>query len=1243
MNKLILFGAALLLSVLSLRAKTITTVAPGLDADFTSDVTVVCAGDSVHYSDLTTENPTGWTWTFDGGSPNTSVLQNPVIAYNTPGVYTVHLKSNNGDEGDEEIKVEYIKVLPAPSSLFDITSAVNQCNGNNSYSFVNLGSTSGTHFWGFPGGSPINSAAVNPAGIVFTGAGVHFVSHKVTDDGCSSTTVLPITIFSSPTALTVSTTASNCAGSTGTITIGATTGGTAPFVYSVNGSTFTSQTSYTGFAPGTYSITVKDVNGCTFTRTATVASTGGPVAIVMVVTPATCSTANGVVTITSVTGGVSPFTYSVDNSAFGFQQSYSSLAPGIHTVRTKDANGCIIAQNINILNTQPTAVATTTTASDCAPANGTLTLGAVTGGRSPYSFSIDGGSFTTTTNYTGLPGGFHTVVVKDITGCSSQPINVTIAVTPSPTALAVTTGSSACSASTGSLTIGAVTGGTAPFTYAVNAGAFTGTTSYTALPSGTYTVVVKDVNGCTFSTSATIANTAPTAASITTVPSSCTPTGSISIGAVTGGVAPFVYSVNNSSFTSATAYNNRPAGTYTVAIKDFNGCVLTQTVTIGTTAPTALAVSTTSTVCGGNTGTVTIGAATGGVAPFTYSFNGGAFSAATNFTALAAGIYTVVIRDANGCTFTTTATVGSSGGPTGLVVSNIAATCGNANGSITVTGSSGGTAPFTYSLDNGAFTASVSFTNVAAGTHVVRIKDANGCILPVSTTVPNAAGPTDVTLTSVNASCGNANGTITVGAVTGGTAPFTYSLNGGSFTAVTSYTTLAAGTYTVTVKDANNCTFSKTRTITNQAGPTAISFNFRHSGCSGSPNSGFITVTGVTGGTVPYTYSFNGSAFSATTSYTNLAAGTYTLTAKDANGCTVSQTVTINAVTQGPTNYTFSQVNPGCGLNNGSLTITSVTGGTAPYTYILSPIGYGTIITTNPNITGLAAGSYPVNIRDNNGCEIGFGTTPLLVTPGGPSATSVSTTGATCQQANGSVTINSATGGVSPYQYSVNGGAFTAATTITGIAGGTSMPLVVKDANGCTFTKAVLVSNTGITPAKPSVSQSGFLLTSSASTGNQWFLNGVAVSGATGQTHFAQLNGSYTVVRTSGGCSSAPSDPVVIANGERRNNHVDTAQRIANEVRSNEPGDAPVSGHNAITVYPNPNDGTFTLAFDTPEAAVGTIEVFNVFGQVVFTEQVTGVTGVYTKQLDLREYGAGIYTVVLTSGKERSAERIVVH
>src|SRR5678809_1467674 len=283
------------------------------------------------------------------------------------------------------------------------------------------------------------------------------------------------------------------------------------------------------------------------------------------------------------------------------------------------------------------------------------------------------------------------------------------------------------------------------------------------------------------------------------------------------------YSVDGGAFTATTSYSGLAAGAHTVEVKDANGCTYSTTVDIANSnAPTDVALTPGDASCGADNGTLTIGAVTGGVAPYTYSVDGGAFTANTSYSGLAAGAHPIVVKDANGCTFSTSATINNTNGPTAIVTTPADATCGASNGTITLGAVTGGVAPYTYSVDGGAFTATTNYTGLAAGAHPIVVKDANGCTFSTSATINNTNGPTAIVTTPADATCGASNGTITLGAVTGGVAPYTYSVDGGAFTATTNYTSLAAGSHPIVVKDANGCTFSTSATVSNTNGPTAI-------------------------------------------------------------------------------------------------------------------------------------------------------------------------------------------------------------------------------------------------------------------------------------------------------------------------------------------------------------------------------------------------------------------------------------
>src|SRR5439155_356449 len=238
--------------------------------------------------------------------------------------------------------------------------------------------------------------------------------------------------------------------------------------------------------------------------------------------------------------------------------------------------------------------------------------------------------------------------------------------------------------------------------------------------------------------------------------------------------------------------------------------------------PTAVQITPTDATCGTANGTITIGTVTGGVAPYTYQLDGGGYTATLVYNNLAAGPHTVDVKDNNGCILSTPVTINGTTGPTAIVVTSTDASCGTANGSLTLGAVTGGVAPYTYQVDGGGYSATLVYNNLAAGAHTVDVQDANGCIYSTPASISNSTGPSAVQITPSDATCGTANGTITIGTVTGGVAPYTYQLDGGGYSATLVYNNLAAGPHTVDVKDANGCILSTPVTINGTTGPTAI-------------------------------------------------------------------------------------------------------------------------------------------------------------------------------------------------------------------------------------------------------------------------------------------------------------------------------------------------------------------------------------------------------------------------------------
>ncbi|MFN5415003.1 MAG: hypothetical protein ACK5BM_07320, partial [Bacteroidota bacterium] len=362
---------------------------------------------------------------------------------------------------------------------------------------------------------------------------------------------------------------------------------------------------------------------------------------------------------------------------------------------------------------------------------------------------------------------------------------------------------------------------------------------------------------------------------------------------VTSGMPGFRYSIyGGSPFQYSPKFNNLPAASYVVTVTDSAGQTDTVQITVSEPAQ-SLTVSTplnklSNVDCNGNSSGFIEAVVVGGTATYTYSWNTTPLQSGAIATGLKAGTYTVTVTDANGCNENKTTTITE---PNALSVSASSTTnvdCkGNSTGSITV-GGSGGTTPYTYNYAGGSYASVNTFGSLAAGNHTIGIKDANGCNSSVSVTItePNALSVSASSTTNVDCK-GNSTGSITVGG-SGGTTPYTYNYAGGSYASANTFSSLAAGTHTIGIKDANGCASSVSVTITEPAALN-LSATITKPVCY-DDKTGTITLS-ATGGTTAYSYrvdsswSMPTSAYVSTAAFGNYYEGKYAAQVKDANGC----------------------------------------------------------------------------------------------------------------------------------------------------------------------------------------------------------------------------------------------------------------------------------------------------------------------------------------------------------------------
>ena len=602
--------------------------------------------------------------------------------------------------------------------------------------------------------------------------------------------------------------------------------------------------------------------------------------------------------------------------------TFQNLNPGTYTVIITSENGCTFSEDITIVE-PPLLTATAALTSPLNCTDGEITV-YPEGGTPPYFYFVNGNSeFQTVPEIIVTSAGVYEITVVDSNNCSAE-ATVTVEAIAQPE-FNISTTDIACADATnsGSITINVTNPNGNSVSYSIDGGTtFVNSNVFTNLIEGSYEVVVQYTSGsdvCETSSQTVIinANDPIVGTAELTSPLTCTANGTITVTDVTGGDAPYTYSIDGVTFQSSPVFNNLNQGTYTVIVKDGNNCTsASNEITIDQlNPPTDVIFDSSPITCPTNTSTVTIIATTGGIGTLEYQIiapasSATAYQTSTSFSGLEPGTYTFQVKDENDCTYSETYTIDPIPTPTLSVVLTEDLDC-TTHPDAVITGTISGPAPYTYSVSiNGAAYSNLgntgsnfSYSTPNAGTYQFIITDANGCTAESSiiTVNPLSLPALDLVTESKPIQCnGDTNGAINVSIDTSvGTPPFvinvTNDTTGTDFGTQT--TGLPAGTYTVTVTDSKSCTASEVVTI-NQPDPIVIDYEAVDITCTtGGVSQGSVIINSVVGGTAPYNYFVTGSNGYANSELNNIGStsvsfdvvdfGLYEINVVDANGCSV--------------------------------------------------------------------------------------------------------------------------------------------------------------------------------------------------------------------------------------------------------------------------------------------------------------------------------------------------------------------
>ncbi len=691
------------------------------------------------------------------------------------------------------------------------------------------------------------------------------------------------------------------------------------------------------------------------------------------------------------TGNSAPYIHQLQdgngNPLGGLQNStvFSGLIAGTYQIRTLDGSGTCEYYSTQVVLTEPALLTgqliQTQAVASCAD-TGQVTINA-SGGVAPYQYSLNGGAYVASNTFSNLGVGSYSATVMDANGIIANTNGVSLISTEDIYINTTKSDVNCFGSQDGHISVQA-SGGTGGYQYELQDGngailiPYQNSDAFANLAPGFYTVFVKDPTGCFSSVPFTIDEPTPllTTVSAQDLTGYQAQDGSITIN-VSGGTGAYQYAIspNLSSFFTSNTFSGLLAGDYEVIAQDSNGCFMNNVVTVSEPPQLQSTMTLTKALTCIDNAEIQL-EVVGGVAPYEYSMNGTVYVQMNGnvavFPASAPGTYQSTVRDVNGYTVGNTITIYPIE-PLNLSLSATNISCaGDLDGSVIVT-ATGGTGSYQFRLMDmqanvvSGYQTSNTFTDLSYGSYQVEAIDTGSCVaLSSSIEVQDAAILVIDNFNVQNNTYYGANDGSISFEVTGGTAPYTFSIGSGAYVPFNgqSITGLEAGDYIITVRDANGCESNAIRTIT-QPEELVVSLDVGTIVCGVSIDTQVVVSASGGSGVAYFLYAIDSTDPADAridSTFFNVSPGTHFITVFDASGYTkttdfeVAEPIGMTVKSQ----ISYDNVNKEATVN------LTVTGGVAPYTYQID--GEANDL-DGPIISGLTEGAYTFIVQDKNSCS----------------------------------------------------------------------------------------------------------------------------------------------------------------------------------------------------------------------------------------------------------------------------------